>query len=233
MTRLHEVSPGTRGSPPHAPRGPTASSGPLPPHVPGGLGGSGQPAPAPSTGHAYGPQAQNTAPPRTPADPCPSDRHCALLSPAASWGLASPPCSAPSRGAQSPSYLPLPPTPGRPLQGSEYGGCWRAWPHPRRPPGSTACAGTRRAHPQSPLLPGNLETPTLPRPRPGTTRRAAASAGRPARRLRPHRVPHGPPSSLCPSAGRVLTPGISVPPGNHSGVVLSVNSREMHSYLVG
>lgn len=227
-------SPPARGAHhPMPPGGPTGSSGPLPPHVPGGSGGLWAARAGSFHRPRLRPQAQNTAPPRTPADPCPSDHHCALLPPAASWGLVSPPCSAPARGAQSPSYLALPPTPGRPLQGSEYGGCWRAWPHPQRAPGSTACAGTRTAHPQSPLLPGNLETPTPPRPCPGTTHRAAGSAGCPARRLRPHRVPHGPPSSLCPSAGRVLTPGISVPPGNHSGVVLSVNSREMHSYLVG
>lgn len=50
----------------------------------------------------------------------------------------------------------------------------------------------------------------------------------------PHTV-HAPrPHTAAPVprrwAGRALT-AVS-PPGNHSGVVLSVSSREMHSYLV-
>lgn len=40
------------------------------------------------------------------------------------------------------------------------------------------------------------------------------------------------PVSLHPSPGCVLTAHLSCFLGNHSGVVLSINSREMHSYLV-
>ena len=226
MTRLDEVSPGTRGSPPHAPRRPRrklwATSSPRARE----LGGSGPPVPAPSTGHASGPQAQNAAPPRTAADPCPSDRRHVPFS------LLLPPGALPRRPAVPPCpggtepLLPPPAADAGPATARQWVWCTVAgmasppeapWVH---------CLCRCQESPPSVTPPGNLETPTPPRPRPGTTRRAA-------RRSRPHRVPHGPPSSLCPSAGRVLTPGVSVPPGNHSGVVLSVNSREMHSYLVG
>ena len=219
-------SPPARGAHhPMPPGGPAGSSGPLPPPVPGSWG-------------ALGRQCQLLPPatppaPRLRTQPRPGPRQTpALLTVTVPFSLLLPPGALPRRPAVPPCpggtepLLPPPAADAGPATARQWVWCTVAgmasppeapWVH---------CLCRCQESPPSVTPPGNLETPTPPRPRPGTTRRAA-------RRSRPHRVPHGPPSSLCPSAGRVLTPGVSVPPGNHSGVVLSVNSREMHSYLVG
>lgn len=139
------------------------------------------------------------------------------------------PAVPPARGAQSPAYLPLLPMPGpAPLQVSGCGGGgWRARPHPEAPWVHCLCRH-RETRPQSPAHPTTSAPASRHDPHddggrklgmPRTSAEAARTA--PARR-RPRSRAAGP----AARSHRVS------PPGNHSGVVLSVSSREMHSYLV-
>lgn len=112
-----------------------------------------------------------------------------------------------------------------PAASDEVSGCSSSRPalaHLRRPVGATACAGTRGTHSQSPTR--RRGDPSTFASRSGVTHMAEGTAHA-AGTLAPWHL-------LRPPLSCVLTGGRVCFLGNHSGVVLSINSREMHSYLV-
>lgn len=220
MDRWLTLDPKPRaGSRPRGPHGPAGTSGPLSLDAPGRWGLQA------ASGHASAPRGSQDA-----ARPCVSDG--AL-------------CLSLSRRRPGPRRAAL----QRPLPGGDRAPptspCCRCRGRPPcRSVGAVGAGGGRGLTPEAPWVHcfagtgrpalSHPPTPPPPHPRPGTTRTAGGSSGclhvGGAARTSP--APRTRTAAPGPRrwAGRALTP-VS-PPGNHSGVVLSVSSREMHSYLV-
>lgn len=236
LTRVSPSRSGSRAPHPAAWQVPQ-NHGPLSPGARGVAGGSAggrhsRPAPSPlpavQASVPWPPAAACTLPP-PPATACVSDVTETLLSPAARASPRRALQHALPGGAAAPPTAPPPGPPATPATPAQVSGCGSAW--------WLALASPPAAH-RVHCLRRHRENPPATHPGDGDAHHTALGhhlLGGWNRRMPPdvgswrcggHPVP-GP-----SVAGGVLTGGRVCLLGNHSGVVLSINSREMHSYLV-
>lgn len=177
----------------------------------------------------------------TPGQPSPVPQRARPLSPGLLW--LSPPrtrppqecsCSAPpprSPSPQAPPAAPCPPCCGAGAYllalASPPEACWGAG--FGRALGEPTLSGAQDR--EIPTPPAHSGTPP-PSPLPRTPEESTDPRGFPPGWLRALLRPPWVPTPSAGAGARVLTGGHVCLPGNHSGVVLSINSREMHSYLV-